>query len=78
MEGRQPMTDSAQAQNTLALYRRYSDMAHRSSGGIGEGYASMAREMLRRAARLDPAAVAEASAAAMARMGPEAEAGVVI
>jgi hypothetical protein len=51
------MTDSAQVQNTLALYRRYSDMANRTGGGISESYRCMAREMLRRAARLDPAAV---------------------
>jgi hypothetical protein len=53
------MTDSALAQDKLTLYRRYSDMAHRTSG-ISESYASMAREMFRHAAKLDPAAVAEA------------------
>jgi hypothetical protein len=79
MEGRQPMTDSVPpAQNTLALYRQYSDMAHRTSGGISESYHCMARQMLRRAARLDPAAVAEVSAAAMVRMRPEAETAVAI
>jgi hypothetical protein len=64
----QPMTDSARAQNKLALYRKYTDMAHRTSGGISESYQCMAREMLRHAARLDPAAVAQASAAAMAKV----------
>jgi hypothetical protein len=53
-------------------------MANRSNGGISEGYASMAREMLRRAARLDPAAIAKASAATMDEMRPVAGADVLI
>jgi hypothetical protein len=51
------MTDLTQAQRNLALYRRYFDMARRTSGGVSESYECMAREMLRRAARIDPAAV---------------------
>jgi hypothetical protein len=62
------MIDSARAQNELAHYRQYSDMAHRTNGRISDSLLRMAREMLCRAARLDPAAVAAASAAAMARV----------
>jgi hypothetical protein len=65
------MTSPELAQRSLAMYRQYSDMAGRTSGGISESYQGMSREMLRRAAKLDPAAVAEASAAAMASVRPE-------
>jgi hypothetical protein len=59
------MTSPELAQRSLALYRQYSDMARRTSGDLRGAYERMARDMLRRAATLDPAAVAEASAAAM-------------
>jgi hypothetical protein len=63
------MNDSTRAQDMLVVYRRYSDMARRTSGEISEGYQYMAREMLRRVASLDPAAEAEASAAIPAMAG---------
>ena len=63
------MPNSAQAANQLQLYRKYSDMARRSTGELGESYMLMARDALRQAAKLDPAAVARASALAMAKAG---------
>jgi hypothetical protein len=63
------MSSSAPAANQLQLYRKYSDMARRSSGDLSEMYGCMARDALRQAAKLDPAAAAHASASAMAKVG---------
>jgi hypothetical protein len=53
----------------LQLYRKYSDMAVRSNGDLREAYVRMARDALRQAAKLNPAAVAHASGLAMAKVG---------
>ena len=63
------MTNSARAANQLHLYQKYSDMARRSNGELSEMYGCMARDALRQAAKLDPAAVALASALAVAKVG---------
>jgi hypothetical protein len=64
------MTNSTRAANQLQLYRKYSDMArHAPNDEIREAYGCMARDALRQAAKLDPAAVAHASASAMAKVG---------
>jgi hypothetical protein len=44
-------------------------MAGRSNGDLREAYVRMARDALRQAAKLDPAAVAHASGLAMAKVG---------
>jgi hypothetical protein len=63
------MTNSSRSTNQLQLYRKYSDMAGRSNGDLREAYVCMARDALRQAAKLDPAAVAHASGLAMAKVG---------
>jgi hypothetical protein len=63
------MPDSTPAARQLLLYQKYSDQARRSSGELRESYISMARDALHQAAKLDPAAVARASALAMAKAG---------
>jgi hypothetical protein len=57
------MNDATRAQDMLIVYRRYSDMARRTTGEISENYQHMAREMLRRVSSLDLAVVAVARAA---------------
>lgn len=59
------MTNSARVTAELLLYQKYSDMARRSNGELSETYLSLARDALRQAAKLDPDAVARASAPAM-------------
>jgi hypothetical protein len=63
------MTNPARAANHLLLYQKYSDMARRSNGELSEAYGCMARDALRQAAKLDPVAVARASALGMAKVG---------
>jgi hypothetical protein len=63
------MTNSSRSTNQLQLYRKYSDMAGRSNGDLREAYVRMARDALRQAAKLNPAAVAHASGLAMAKVG---------
>jgi hypothetical protein len=63
------VTNSSRSTNQLQLYRKYSDMAVRSNGDLREAYVRMARDALRQAAKLDPAAVAHASGLAMAKVG---------
>jgi hypothetical protein len=63
------MTNSARAAAQLLLYRKYSDMAHRSNGELSETYGCMARYALRQAAELDPATVDRANALAMVIVG---------
>ena len=62
------MTSIKGADGELRLYQQYSELAEAAHGKIREAYACMAREALRRAAKLDPAAVAVASAKAMAKL----------
>ena len=59
------MPDSTPVARQLLLYQKYSDQARRSTGELRESYISMARDALRHGAKLDPAAVAHASALAM-------------
>jgi hypothetical protein len=60
------MTDLSRAAQQLQLYQRYSSMARQAlNDGQRAAYGRMARDALRLAAKLDPAAVANASAAAM-------------
>jgi hypothetical protein len=64
------MTDSSRAAGQLQLYQKYSDMARKTTNGeIREAYGCMARDALRQATKLDPAAVAHASALARAKVG---------
>jgi hypothetical protein len=64
------MTNASRAANQLQLYRKYSDMARQAANGeISEAYGCMARDALRQASKLDPAAVAHAGALAMAKIG---------
>jgi hypothetical protein len=63
------MPNSTPATRQLLLYQKYSDMARSSTGERRESYMSMARDALRQAAKLDPAAVARASALAVAKVG---------
>jgi hypothetical protein len=61
------MTDTNRAEGRLELYQRYSRIARLSTDPKARtGFESMAREALRCAAKIDPAAVANASAMAMA------------
>jgi hypothetical protein len=62
------MNDGNKAEDELRLYQQYKEMAETAHGEIREAYACMAREALRRAAKLDPAIVAVASAMAMAKL----------
>jgi hypothetical protein len=63
------MTDSSRAAGQLQLYQKYSDMARNATNGeIREAYGCMARA-LRQATKLDPAAVANASALAKTKVG---------
>ena len=63
------MTESSQtATRQLQLYRKYSDMAHRTSGDTSEEFGCMAQEALRRATKLDPNVVANACALSMAKL----------
>ena len=56
------------AEQALGRYRYYSNMASRPgvSAEMRQTFQSMARQALRQAAKLDPAAVAHASSARMA------------
>jgi hypothetical protein len=64
------MNNSIRAANQLKLYRKYSDMARQATNGeISEAYGCMARDALRQAAKLDPAALAQASGVALAKVG---------
>jgi hypothetical protein len=61
------MTDKSRAAGQLQLYQQYSNMARQAENGEKRVvYEGMARDALRQAAKLDPAAVASASATAMA------------
>jgi hypothetical protein len=62
------MTIENRAAGQLQLYREYSDKARQAKNGeISEAFRFMAREALRKAAKLDPGAVANASGLAMAK-----------
>src|ERR1700676_4514037 len=64
---RNPMTDSSRAAGQVQIYKRYSHMARQATNGEQRRmYQCLAREALRQAAKLDPAAVARASALAVA------------
>jgi hypothetical protein len=63
-------TNASRAADQLQLYRKYSDMAHRAYNSQQRVvYQCIAREALRQAAKLDPAAATNASALAMAKVG---------
>jgi hypothetical protein len=63
------MPNSSPVARQLLLYHKYSDMARRAGGELREVYGCMARDALRQAAKLDPAAVANTSALATAKTG---------
>jgi hypothetical protein len=61
------MPDSSRAEGQLRTYQRYSSMARQAMNGEQRAlYQRLAREALRQAARLDPAA--HASALALAKV----------
>jgi hypothetical protein len=61
------MTSTKQAERELLLYERHSDLAREALNEIDRAlHQNLARECLSRAAHLDPAAVAQASAKSMA------------
>jgi hypothetical protein len=62
------MPNSSRSAGQLLIYQRYSNMARQAINDEQRAvYQCLAREALRQAAKLDPAAVARASAVAMAR-----------
>jgi hypothetical protein len=63
------MPNSSPAAHQLLLYQKYSDMARRSHAQRRELYVRMAREALRQAAKLDPAAVTHAGGLLVAKVG---------
>jgi hypothetical protein len=63
------MPDSSPAARQMLLYGKYSDMARRSHADRRELYLRMAREALRQAAKLDPAAVACSGTWVVAKVG---------
>jgi hypothetical protein len=61
------MTAKSQAQERLELYQRYSSVAREvTNSQIRAAYEGLARQALLHAAKLDPAAVANASATTQA------------
>jgi hypothetical protein len=62
------MPDSSPAARQLLLCQKYSDMALRSHTKLRESFVRMARDALRQAVKLDPAAVAHTSALAVAKV----------
>jgi hypothetical protein len=63
------MPNSGPAAHQLLLYQKYSDMARRSHAERRESYVRMARDALRLAAKLDPAAVAHSAGLVVAKAG---------
>jgi hypothetical protein len=67
------MADLSRAAQQLQLYQQYSNMARQAlNEGQRTAYGRIARDALRLAAKLDPAAVAIASAITMSKARHEA------